>query len=82
MKGRLEKGRQKKEDIDTIENPYQKAITNVNFKDENRIEQMINWSIFSNKIRYVNPCKNETSKLTIRLLEEKKHKKLFSTLEI
>ena len=33
------------------ENPYQQAITNVNIKDENKIEQMINWSIFSDRIR-------------------------------
>ena len=55
---------------------------NVNSKDENKIEQMINWSIFSDKIRYVNSCMNETSKLTIRPLEKKKHRRLFSTLEI
>ena len=30
----------KEEDIDTFENPYQKAIMNVNIKDENKIEQM------------------------------------------
>ena len=41
----------KEEDIDTIENPYQQAITNVNIKGKNKIEQMINWSIFSDKIR-------------------------------
>ena len=36
-----------------IENPYQKAIININIKDENKIEQMINWSIFSDKLGYV-----------------------------
>ena len=79
---KFRKGQEKEEDIYMIENPYQKAITNVNFKDENRIEQMINWSVFSNKIRYVNFSMNETPKLTIRPLEEKKHRRLFSTLEI
>ena len=43
---------------------------------------MINWSIFSDKIRYVNSYMNETSKLTIRPLEEKKHRRPFSPLEI
>ena len=47
------KVQQKGEDVDTIENPYQKAITNINTKDENKVDQMINWSIFSDKIRYV-----------------------------
>ena len=27
----------KEEDIDMIENPYQKAITNINIKDENKV---------------------------------------------
>ena len=76
------KGQIKEEDIDTIENPYQQVITNVNIKDENKIEQMINWSIFSDKIRYVDSSMNETPKLTIRPLEENKHRRLFNTLEI
>ena len=43
---KVEKGQIKEEDIDRIKNPYQKAITNINIKDENKIEQMVNWSIF------------------------------------
>ena len=43
---------------------------------------MINWSIFSDKIRYIDSCTNVTPNLTIRPLEEKKHRRLFSTLEI
>ena len=65
-----------------IENPYQKAITNINIKDENKVEQMINWSIFSDKIRYVDTSMNETPKLTTRPLEEKKHRRLFNALEM
>ena len=57
---KVRKEQLKEEDIDTIENPYQQAITNVNIKDENKIEQMINWSIFSDKIRYVDSSMNET----------------------
>ena len=79
---KVKRGQVKEEDIDTIENPYQKAITNVNNKEENKIEQMINWSIFSDKIRYVDSSINETPKLTIRPLGEKKHRRLFNTLEI
>ena len=63
-------------------NPYQKVISNANSGDENKIEQMINWSIFSNKIKYVDSCMNVTPRLTIRPLEEKKHRRIFSTLEI
>ena len=58
------------EDADMIENPYQKAITNINIKDENKVDQMINWSIFHDKLRYVDSSINDTSKLTIRPLEE------------
>ena len=65
-----------------IENPYLQAITNVNIKDKNKIEQVINWSIFSDKIRYVDSSMNETPKLTIRPLEENKHRQLFNALEI
>ena len=50
--------------------------------DQNKIEQMINWSIFSDKIRYVDSCMNMMPRLTIRPLEEKKHRKLFSTQEV
>ena len=79
---KVRQGQVKEENIDMIENPYQKAITNVNFKDESKMEQMINWSIFSDKIRYVDSSINETPKLTIRPLEDKKHRRLFNTLEI
>ena len=70
------------ENIDRDMNPYQKAIPNEGSKDENKIEQMINWSIFSDKIKYVDSCMNIIPSLTIRPLEEKKHRKLFSTLEV
>ena len=72
----------KEENVDTSVNPYQKAISNVDFRDDNKIEQMITWSIFSDKIRYVDSYTSETPRLTIRPLEEKKHRRLFSTLEI
>ena len=71
-----------KEDVDMIENPYQKAITNINIKDESKVDQMINWSIFSDKLRYVDSSINDTPKLTIRPLEENKHRRLFNALEI
>ena len=65
-----------------IENPYQKAITNINIKDENKVDEMINWSIFIDKLRYVDSSMNDTPKLTIRPLEENKHRRLFNALEI
>ena len=65
---------QKEEEVDTIENPYQKVITNINTKDENKLDQMINWSIFSDKLRYVDSSINEMPNLIIRPLEENKHR--------
>ena len=79
---KVRKRQAKGEDIDANVNPYQKAISNADFRDENKIEQMINWSIFSDRIRYVDSCMNVTPKLTIRPLEEKKHRRPFSTKEI
>ena len=79
---KVRKGQIKEEDMDTIENPHQKAITNINIKEENKIEQMINWSIITDKIRYVDSSINDTPKLTIRPLKEKKHRRLVNTLEI
>ena len=73
---------QKEEDSDMIGNPYQKAITNINTKDKNKVEQMINWSIFSDKLRYIDSSINEMSKLIIRPLEENKHRQLFNALEM
>ena len=64
----------KEEDINTIENPYQKAIININIKDKNKVDQMINCSIFSDKLRYVDSSIDDTPKLTIRPLEENKHR--------
>ena len=46
------------EDIDINVNLYQEEISNASPKDENKIEQMVNWSIFSDKIRYVDSCMN------------------------
>ena len=79
---KVRKGQLKEEDVDMIENPYQKAITNINIKDENKVDQMINWSIFSDKLRYVDSSINETPKLTTSPLEENKHRQLFNALEI
>ena len=81
-KRKIKRGQVKEGNINMIENPYQKVITNINVKDENKVEQMINWSIFSDKIRYVDTSMNETPKLTIMPLEEKKHRRLFNALEM
>ena len=52
------RGSSKEEEIDSDLNPYQMAILNKRPKDNAKTEQMINWSIFSDKIKYVNSCVN------------------------
>ena len=42
---------------------------------------MINWSIFSDKIKYINSYVNMNPSLTIRPLEDRKLKRLYNILE-
>ena len=58
--------RSKEEETDSDSNPYQMAILNKGPKDDTKIEQMINWSIFSDNFKYVNSCVNMSPSLTIR----------------
>ena len=57
------------------------AILNKRPKDDAKTEQMINWSIFSDKIKYVNLCSSMNPSLTIRPLDDRKHKRLYSALK-
>ena len=64
-------------------NPYQMAILNKKSKADAKTEQMINWSIFSDRIKYVEGsfCSSTIPSLTIRLLNDKKHKRLYNSLK-
>ena len=68
-------------EIDSDINPYQMVILDRRPEDDVKTEQMINWSIFSDKITYMNSCANMNPSLTIRALEDKKHKRLYSNLK-
>ena len=57
------------------------AILNRRFKDDTKTEQMINWSIFNDKITDMNSSANMNPSLTIRPLEDKKHERLCSNLK-
>ena len=70
------------EDNDSDLNPYQMAILNKNPKKDTTAEQMFNWSIFSDKIKYVNFYVSMNLSLTIGPLEDRKHKRLYSSLEM
>ena len=45
--GKVRNKQVEEEDIDRDMSPYLKAISNEGPKDENKIEQMISWSVFS-----------------------------------
>ena len=62
-------------------NPYQMAILNKRPKEDAKAEQMINWSIFSDKIKYINSYVSMNPSLAIRPLEDRKHKILYSSLK-
>ena len=68
-------------DNDSDLNPYQMAILDKKPKEDARAEQLINWSIFSDKIKYVNSYVSMNPGLTIRPLADRKHKRLYSILE-
>ena len=59
------------------------AILNKKSKDDVKIEQMVNWSIFSDLIKYVDGSSysDVTSSLTVRPLDNRKHKRLYNSLK-
>ena len=78
------RNRLKEEEEDEIKsNPYQMAILNKTSRDNTKIEQMINWSILSDLINYVdgNSFSNTIPSLTVRPLDYRKHKSLYNSLK-
>ena len=81
---RVTGNRLKEEEEDKTEpNPYQMAILNKTHRDDTRIEQIINWSILSDLIKYVDgsSCSNTIPSLTVRPLDYRKHKRLYNNLK-
>ena len=76
---RLTRNRLKEEEEDEIESiPYQMAILNKASRDDTKIEQMIDWPILSDLIKYVegSSCSDTIPSLTMRPLDYRKHKKI------
>ena len=73
--------RSKEEENDSDLNPYQMAILNKRPKKDAKAEQMINWSIFSDKIKYINSYVSMNPSVTISPLEDRKLKRLYSSLK-
>ena len=79
----LEIDSKKGEEGEIESNPYQMAILNKTPRDDTKIKQMINWSIPSDLIKYVDvsSCSNTIPGLTVRPLDYGKHKRLYNSLK-
>ena len=60
---RVTKNRLKEEEDEFEPNPYHMAILNKTSRDDTKIEQMINWSILNDFIKYIDGCSCETIRL-------------------
>ena len=71
------------EENDTESNPYQMAILNKTSRDDVKTEQMINWSILSDLIKYINrsSCSDMNPSLTVKPLDYRQHKRLYNSLK-
>ena len=72
------------EEDENESNPYQMVILNMKSRNETTIEQMINWSIFSYLIKYVDgsSCSDVIPSLTVKPLDDRKHKRVYNSLKI
>ena len=73
----------KEEENESKLNPYQMPILNKKSKDDAKTEQMINWPILSDRMKYVDKssCSGMIPSLTIRQLDDKRHKRLYNSLK-
>ena len=81
---KMTRNRCKEEEDENDSNPYQMAILNKKSKDDAKIEQMINWSIFSDLVKYVvgSSCSYAIPSLNVKPLDDRKHKRLYNSLKI
>ena len=75
---RVTRNRLKEEEDETQLNPYQMTILNKTSRDDTKIEQMINWSILNDLIKYIDgiSCSDMTPSFTVNPLDYRKHKRL------
>ena len=80
----MTRNRLKEEEDENDSNPYQMGILNKKSRDEAKIEQMVNWSIFSDLIKYVDgsSCSDVIPSLTVKPLDDRKHKRLYNSLKV
>ena len=60
------------------------AILNKTSRDDVKTEQMINWSILSDLIKYIDrsSCSDMNSSVTVKPLDYRQHKRLYNSLKI
>ena len=68
---KMTRNRLKEEGKNIEANSYQMAILNVASREDIKTEQMINWSILSDLIKYItgSSCSDMTPSLTVKLLD-------------
>ena len=59
------------------DNPYKKVVLNKVFKEEDKSQEMRNWSIFSDNVRYVQHDQVTPQNLNIDTLDYRDHKELY-----
>ena len=63
------------------ENPYKRVILNRVYRDEDKTPQMENWSIFTDKIKYVHHDEKTPHRLDLKTLNYQLHKELYCKLK-
>ena len=63
------------------DNPNKRVILNKVYKEEDKIAQMENWSIFSDNVRYVQHDEKTPLKLDLNTLDYHHHKELYCKLK-
>ena len=63
------------------DNPYKKVVLNKDFREEDKCPEMRNWSIFSDKVRYVQHEQKTPPKLDIDTLDYRHHRVLYFKLK-
>ena len=56
------------------DNPYKKVVLNKVFREEDKSQEMRNWSIFSENVRYIQREQTITQNLDIDTLDYRHHK--------
>ena len=74
---KVTRNRLKEEEEDTGSNPYQMAILSKRSRDDIKTEQMINWSVLSDLIKYIDrsSCSDMNPSLTVKPLDYRDHTK-------